>query len=269
MPLVIDSPANPRLKQLAKLRERKERDRLGLALVEGARESHRALSGGWPVLQLLSCPALYSPEAEALAPELIGRSQEHWLLSRAAFERISAREHPDGLLAVTRPPRRTLAELRWPTDALLLVADGLEKPGNLGALLRSADAAEADAVLLSGSGTDLANPQVIRASMGSLFAMPVVACDAEELRQRLKRDGVRLVAATPSAHTLLWDADLRGPIALVLGTEHEGLAPAWLEAADLQVRVPMGGMADSLNVATTGALLLFEARRQRRGDTAG
>lgn len=264
MPLVIDSPANPRLKQLAKLRERKERDRLGLALVEGARESHRALAGGWPILQLLSCPALHSPEAKELAPELVQHSTEHWLLSRPAFEKLSSREHPDGLLAVVQPPRRSLAELRWPADALLLVADGLEKPGNLGALLRSADAAEADAVLVTGSGTDLANPQVIRASMGSLFAMQAVACDAKELRQRLKADGVRLVAATPSADTLLWDADLRGPVALVLGTEHEGLDPAWLEAADLQLRVPMGGMADSLNVATTGALLLFEARRQRR-----
>ena len=264
MPRAIDSPGNPLVKRLVRLRERRARDAEGVALVEGAREVARALDGGWRPRLIATCAALASPEAVALADRFDVVGVERVALSAPAFAKVSLRQHPDGVVALFEPPDLALERLAWPADGLYLVADGLEKPGNLGALLRTADAAGADAVFVTGRGTDLHNPNVVRASMGSLFSRPVLAVAPEELRAALGRHGVRLVVTSPGAERDLWDADLRGPTAIVLGTEHEGLAPAWLAAADERVRVPMQGLADSLNVATTGALLLFEARRQRR-----
>lgn len=264
MARAIDSVSNPLVKRLVRLRERRARDAEGVALVEGAREVVRALAGGWRPRLIATCPALASPDAVAHAEAFEVPGVERVALSAAAFAKVSLRQHPDGVVALFEAPAVGLADLPWPADGLYLVADGLEKPGNLGALLRTADAAAVDAVFVTGRGTDLHNPNVIRASMGSLFARPVLAVEPEALRPALRRHGVRLVVTTPHADRDLWDADLRGPTAIVLGTEHEGLAPAWLAAADERVRVPMQGLADSLNVATTGALLLFEARRQRR-----
>ncbi|MFN2322161.1 MAG: TrmH family RNA methyltransferase [Trueperaceae bacterium] len=263
-PAPVESPTNPRVKRLVRLRERRARDAEGVGLVEGAREVDRALEGGWNVVVLATCTALYSPAARALASRREGLDTERWALSEVAFRKASLRQHPDGVLALVVPPKRALTDLPAPSDALWLVADGLEKPGNLGALLRTADAADVDAVLVTGAGTDLANPNVVRASMGSLFARPVLAVAPDRARAELRARGMRVVATTPAATVDLWDADLCGPVAIVLGTEHAGLDPAWLADADVHVRVPMAGLADSLNVATTGALLLFEARRQRR-----
>jgi RNA methyltransferase, TrmH family len=260
----ITSPTNPRVKELVRLRDRRARDAAGIAPVEGAREVLRAAAGGWHVRLVATCAELASPEAISATPALDALGAERLELSRAAFEKVSLRAHPDGVLALVAPPDRRLDELAWRPDALYLVADGLEKPGNLGALLRSADAADVDAVFVTGAGTDLLNPQVVRASMGSVFARPVMAVDGDELRSTLRQRGVRVVTTSPHAALDLWDADLRGTLAIVVGTEHEGLAEAWLASADERVRVPMAGLADSLNVATTGALLLFEARRQRR-----
>lgn len=260
----ITSPTNPRVRELVRLRERRAREAAGVAPVEGAREVLRAAAAGWRVRLVATCAELASPEARAAAPTLDALGAERLELGRAAFEKVSLRQHPDGVLALVEPPTRGLHDLAWRRDALYLVADGLEKPGNLGALLRSADAADVDAVFVTGAGTDLLNPQVVRASMGSLFARPVVAVDGDELRTTLRRHGVRVVTTSPHATLVLWDADLAGTVAIVVGTEHEGLEEGWLAAADAQVRVPMAGLADSLNVATTGALLLFEARRQRR-----
>jgi TrmH family RNA methyltransferase len=268
----ITSLSHPLIKRLVRLRERRARDAEGVALVEGAREVRRALAAGWEPTLLLSCAALQGPNAidvaaiadwHAAAPHAC-----EWRgCARAPFEKASLREHPDGVLGLFRPPTRSLADLPWPSDGLYLVADGLEKPGNLGALLRSADAAGADAVFVSGEGTDLLNPNVIRASMGSIFARPTLAVAAGSLRAALRAHGVRLVATSPHAERDLWTSNLRGSVAIVLGREHAGLAPEWLAAADEHVRVPMAASAaDSLNVATTGALLLYEARRQRRAN---
>ena len=139
----------------------------------------------------------------------------------------------------------------------------LEKPGNIGALLRTADAANLDAVFISGQGTDLYNPNVIRTSMGSLFSRPVVVVDTQELIDFLRSKNVNIVAATPHTQNLYWQEDFTKSTAIVLGTEHEGLSKVWLEAASSQVTIPMNGLADSLNVATAGALLMYEALRQR------
>ncbi len=261
----ITSLQNAQVKRLVRLRARWERQAAGLWLIEGARELGRALGSGVQLQALYHCPELYSGEARALAAQLEARLDSHALpvtgCTREVFEKISHRENPDGLLALALPPRPAL-----PTpgpDALLLVLMGLEKPGNLGALLRSADGAGVDAVLVVGEGTDLGNPGVIRASQGSLFTQPVLALEEDEALAWLRAQGFRLVACTPEAALPYWRAPLTGRVALCLGSEHDGLPERWRAAADLGIRIPMRGQADSLNVSVAGALVLYEAQRQR------
>lgn len=262
----IESRTNPRVKALVRLHARREREREERALVEGAREVERALAANVRFVAAYLAPGLLG-DAGRRAEDALERADVDVVeLSEGAFAKVSRRQHPDGVAAVIRPPRRTLDDLELPRPPLLLVAVATEKPGNLGGLVRSADAAGVDAVLaVGGAGTDPWNPGVIRASMGSVFALPVVACNETEARAWLARRGVRRVAATPAAERELWEEDLTGPVAIVLGPEHEGLSSAWTETAGAMVRVPMHGAADSLNVSVTGALLLYEAVRQRRG----
>lgn len=260
----IDSSKNPRVKELVRLRERRERERSGLFLIEGAREIERAFTAGVPISELLIAPELVRPATLALASRAERSGIRVTELSSSAFTRASMRESPDGVLAIAPTWRTELPELELPPLPLLLILDGLEKPGNLGALLRTADAVDVDAVLVTGAGTDPFNPNVIRSSMGSLFSRPLVTADESQLMMFLSDRGIRVVATSPAAARPFWDAELQGAVALVLGTEHQGLGGGWLEASHEQVAIPMAGMADSLNVATAGALVLYEALRQRR-----
>lgn len=261
----IESPKNPRIKALARLHGRRDREREGRTLVEGTRETNRALQAGVAIETVFLAPALLTPEGFELRRVLAAADVAIVEVTNEAFERIGRRQGPDGVVALIRPPERTLAMLDLPVDPLLLVAVDTEKPGNLGALIRSADAAGADALLCVGdAGTDPWNPGVIRASMGSVFTVPVVAVTDDVARSWLRARDVRIVATAPGAEIDVWDADLTGPVAIVVGPEHHGLDVGWTDAAAARVRVPMHGTADSLNVSVTGALLLFEALRQRR-----
>lgn len=232
-------------------------------LVEGAREALRALEAGVTVHEAYLCPPLLQGDGPEVARRLRSARVPVVETGERAFARLSLRQGPDGILLLVSAPELPLEALTLPSDALLLVLDGVEKPGNVGAALRSADAAGADAVALSGAGTDLANPNVVRASMGSVFHVPTVQRPAPELRTFLDTRGVEVVTATPEAPRPYWALDLTGPVALVLGAEHAGLGAAWRAGPREAVRIPMRGAADSLNVATAAALLLFEARRQR------
>ncbi|MBZ9749253.1 RNA methyltransferase [Deinococcus sp. HMF7604] len=264
VPEAITSLQNPQVKRLVRLRERRERERDGVLLIEGARELSRALQAGLQPETVYLCPALYSPDATQLAPTLPGATG----LSRAAFEKVSGREHPDGVLAVVSAPRPTLPEPG--PDAVVVVLHGLEKPGNVGAILRSADAAGAQSVLVLGRGADPYGPNVIRASQGSVFTLPVAALPEDEALAWLSERGFTTFACTPDAPRSYWDAPLTGRVALLLGTEHEGLPAHW-RAADQAIGIPMHGArgADSLNVATAAALVLYECARQRRAAPAG
>lgn len=260
----IDSPRNSEIKELLKLRDRRGRERTGRFLIEGRREVERAAAANVRIERLYLQPDLPAAAGlRKLAEGLAITGVETVQLSEAAFARLSMRENPDGALALAETWETRLDDLDLPAEPVILVADSLEKPGNLGALLRTADAARADAVIVTGRGTDLFNPNVVRASMGSLFSRPVVSATADEASDWLQRRGFRIIATSPGAHRSYWEADYRKAVAIVLGSEHDGLPMDWLEAADDQVLVPMHGMADSLNVATTGALLLYEALRQR------
>jgi TrmH family RNA methyltransferase len=259
----LQSTQNPILKGLIRLREKRTREREGRYLIEGMREVARAADAGVPLQQLFVGPEFLAVGAEALIERLERRGVEVVTLSKAAFEKASYRESPDGVLAVAAMQTRTLEELAVEDDALVLILDGLEKPGNVGALLRTADAVGASAVILLG-GIDLHNPNLIRSSMGSFFHVPLYQVDEGELHGWLERQTLQLVAATPEAERCYWDADYRSATAILLGAEHAGLARVWRDEATVRVSIPMVGRADSLNVATAGALLLYEALRQRR-----
>jgi len=260
----IESAQNPEIKAVSALKDRRARVRENRFLIEGAREIARAWSGGVKLDKLYFCPQLLSDEGRGVLEDLSGAALEQVEVSKHAFEKLSMRENPDGLVALAFPLGCSLNSLELPENPLLLVLEGLEKPGNVGALLRTADGVGVDAVIVLGQ-TDLMNPNVVRSSQGSLFTQAVVNCELPELLEFIRVRGMALVAATPHATTDYWDADLRGGVAIALGTEHEGLSKALLEAAGVQVNVPMRGAADSLNVGIAGALLMYEALRQRRG----
>jgi TrmH family RNA methyltransferase len=262
----ITSLQNPRLKQLVRLRDRRPRDEAGVFLVEGYREIRRALEKGVRLDELYYAPDWFLGENE---PELLARAQAAGAqlceLSREAFAKAAYRERPDGLLAVAPQWKRTLAGLgeKRGADPFLLVVEAIEKPGNLGTILRSADAAGCDAVIVCDPVTDLFNPNVVRASTGVLFSVPCVVEESGRVLPWLRERGIRIAATTPAAEQLYTDADLRGPLAVVMGSEQYGLSEFWLQAADLPLRIPMAGQADSLNVAMAAMITLFEAVRQR------
>lgn len=260
----ITSSQNPELRARAKLKDRRARNREGRFLIEGVREVARALEAGIRLEILYLCPELLGEGGQGVVNTAERASVSLTELSEAAFKTLSHRENPDGLIAVAAKDPKNLADLTLPEDALVLVVEGLEKPGNLGALLRTADSVGAHALFAVGGGTDLENPNVIRSSMGSVFSRPVLAVERDALLPWLSAERFTLVATTPHTDTLYWDAPYTGRTAILLGAEHEGLSQTLLEAADVRVKIPMHGLADSLNVATSGALLLYEALRQRR-----
>jgi RNA methyltransferase, TrmH family len=274
----ITSLQNPRLKQLVKLRDRRARDEAGEFLIEGYREVKRALAAGVRPRELYCGPDWFLGTNEpALIEEAQSAGAQVFELSKEAFAKVSYRDRPDGLLAVARQWHRTLENLDVaglaeagpgsPTPAtkppLLLVVEAIEKPGNLGTLLRGADAAGVDAVVVCDPITDIFNPNVVRSSTGVLFSMPIIVAESGEVRSWLRTRGIRAVATTPAAPTLYTDTDLRGPLAIIMGSEQYGLSEFWLKESDLLVRIPMAGQADSLNVAMAAIIALFEAGRQR------
>lgn len=255
--LPITSLQNPQLKRLVRLRTRRAREEEGVILIEGAREVSRALAAGVRLRELFLCPEQFSPEASTVtftAPQVT-------YLSTPAFEKVSVRENPDGVLAVAETPQPTLPDPA--AGAVVVVLHGLEKPGNVGAIIRTADCIGAHAVLVLGRGADPYSPNVIRASQGSLWQVPTLALDEAQAWAWLQAHTFRTVACTPDAPRIYWDVPLTGRVALLFGTEHQGLPQEW-RSADESVGIPMQGSADSLNVATAAALVLYECLRQRR-----
>jgi TrmH family RNA methyltransferase len=263
-PEPITSPANPRIKRLVRLRGRRERDESGLFLIEGYRELRRALAAAVEVAELYCCPALYLGENEpGLVEAAAAAGAEVVAVTESPFRKASYRDRPEGLLAVARQFPTGLERLRTGPDSLLLVVEGIEKPGNLGTMLRTAEAAGAAAVVVCDPATDPFNPNVVRASLGTLFSLPLVVGDTPGAIARLRELGIRTVATTPSASMPHWEADLTGPLAVLVGSEQYGLSAAWLAAADRKVVIPMPGSVDSLNAAMAAGIVLFEAVRQR------
>jgi TrmH family RNA methyltransferase len=263
-PAVLTSFANPRIKAATALRDRRARDLAGLTLVDGSREIRRALDAGVQVVEAFSCePLLAGPDARAALDLLRARGVAVQPTSEPVFAKLAFGERAEGLVAIVRIPSTALAELALPADPLVTVIEGVEKPGNVGAVLRSADGAGADAVVAASPRTDLFNPNAIRASAGTMFTIPVAAAPSADVLAWLRERGLRIVAARVDAERLYTEADLTGPLAIVVGAEADGLTDTWTADEIETVRLPMLGIADSLNVSVSAAVLLYEARRQR------
>ena len=261
----ISSPDNRRVKALVRMRSRRGRERESSFLVEGRREFRKALAWRSQIQVVYWCPALGPAPTGRELPEGLEATVEIVELAEPVFRKVSYRDHPDGLIAVLRRPPLLLSDLRLGYSPLVLVVEAVEKPGNLGAMLRTAEAAGVAAVVVADPTTDVFNPNVVRASLGSLFTLTLAVASAAEALRWLRERGVRVIATSPGADRLSWEVDLRGDAAIVIGSEQSGLSEVWLAGADHRVRIPMSGTVDSLNAAAAAAVLLFEACRQRSG----
>lgn len=257
----ITSAGNPRVKAFAKLHKARERSRTGLFLIEGHREIARAVAAGVAVETLLVCPDLLTDEARALTDRFdAGRRLD---LDAAPFRKVAYRENPPGLVGVARQFDTSLSALRLGDSPLVLIVEQVEKPGNLGAMMRTADAVGVDAVVVADAATDVFNPNVVRASQGSLFSVPVAVATVEKAIAWTQDLSIHVVGGYPAAANELWQTTMTGPVAILVGAEDVGISSAW-DGVTEPVRIPMAGAADSLNASVAVAVLLFEARRQRR-----
>ena len=261
----ITSPQNPRVKNAVRLRDRRHRDKQGRILIDGVRELHRALVAGVRLAEVFVCESLcQSDPSQRLLLALPEGGCELLYVSEPVFQKLVFGQRAEGVLGVAETPRSTLQTLDIPQNTTVAVLEGVEKPGNLGAVLRSADAAGVSAVLVADGRTDLYNPNAIRASLGTIFSMPVCEAASGDVRAWLHERRYTILTARVDGAVPYTEADYHGPTAIVLGSEAEGLSSIW-SGNDIQaVRVPMLGTADSLNVSVTGAVLFYEALRQRK-----
>lgn len=254
--MTISSVQNPRIKELVLLQQKSsERRKRGLFVVEGQREIAHCLEAGYEVDCIYYCPQLFTgtlPQTTVFE------------VTPQVYEKIAYRGSTEGVLAVVRSRQMTLTDLLKKDNPLYIVLERVEKPGNLGAVLRSADAAQVDAVIVCDPLTDLYNPNLIRSSIGAIFTVPCVTCSSEECISFLKGCNIRILTAQLQDSHLYYDTDMRCGTAIVMGTESTGLTDTWRQAADAHIRIPMLGRLDSLNVSVSAAILLFEAVRQRQ-----
>ncbi|MBQ9636883.1 MAG: RNA methyltransferase [Prevotella sp.] len=266
--ITISSLQNTRIKQLVALQQKSaERRRQGLFTVEGRRELLHALEAGFKPEALFLCPAIISSDdTQQLLQAVAATGAEVNVVNVApnVYEKIAYRGGTEGVVAVMHTLEQRLEGLRLSKSPLIVVLESVEKPGNLGAVLRSADAAGADAVIICDPLTDLYNPNLIRSSIGAIFTVPCVACTSDECISFLKQQGISILTAQLQDSKPYYDTDMKRPTAIVMGTESTGLTNQWRRAADAHIRIPMLGRLDSLNVSVSAAILLYEAVRQRQ-----
>ena len=258
-PELLTSAQNPKVKRLLALQKDSSlRRESGIFVVEGRREFGHCLAAGFIPDAVFICPELYG------GPGTFNDRVKVFEVTKEIYERIAYRGGTEGIIAEFFTRNLCLEDLRLPENPLIAVLESVEKPGNLGAVLRSADAAGAHALLVCDPLTDIYNPNVIRASIGAVFTVPTVACTSAEAINWLKRNGIRILTAQLQDSEAYYDCDMRRGTALVMGTESTGLSQAWRTAADAHIRIPMLGRLDSLNVSVSASILLFEAVRQRQ-----
>jgi TrmH family RNA methyltransferase len=257
---LITSTQNPRIKNILKLDKARERREQNLFVIEGGREISLAIAGGYTFHSLYVCDELLSIEGRSLVKKLPVPAES---ISRTVFEKIAYRGQSDGIIAIAIPKQLQLSGIRLSEKPFIIVLEAVEKPGNLGAILRTADAARTDAVIVCDPQTDIYNPNTIRSSIGCVFTQQVITCTSEEALQWMKQSGIRVHAAELTASEWYHQADFTQPSAIVMGTEAEGLTGFWLDHADNRIKIPMRGRIDSLNVSVSTAIMTFEAMRQR------
>ena len=271
----ITSLQNPKIKLLTALQQKSsERRKAGLFVVEGQQELQHCINAGYEVDTVFWCPELSAGQNQGdrlfdvnckfnqKPVPLIPRCFE---VSREVYERVAYRGTTEGVIAEVRSKSLRLEDLQLGEHPLIVVLESVEKPGNLGAVLRSADASGVDAVVVCDPLTDLYNPNLIRSSVGAAFTVPCVACRSDECIAFLKQRGIKILTAQLQDSHLYYDTDMTVGTAIVMGTEHDGLTDQWRQAADAHIRIPMLGQIDSLNVSVSAAILMFEAVRQRQG----
>jgi len=263
----ISSSKNEKIKDLIRFRKKNGKTAKDLILIEGAREIERALAAGIIPLEIYYCPELLSAETENklfLNLEKKFKDAYFYELPASLFENIAYKNNPFGILMMAKFKAKKLTDIKLAKNPACLICDNIEKPGNLGALLRTADGVGLDAVYQTGSLTDYRNPNVVRASTGTIFNLNFAQCDAKELIAYLKKNKIKIVAADPDAKIIYSDLDYTDGYALVVGAEDKGLSQIFLDNADYLVKIPMLGAADSLNVHQAATVILFEALRQRK-----
>ena len=259
---IISSTQNPKIKNIIRLAKSRERREQGLFIIEGARELSLALAAKYEIDSVFLCPLLFAKTDYPLVLESIPESKI-CEVSEGVFNKIAYREGSDGLLVLAKPKQHTLLNLYLPDNPIIITLEAVEKPGNLGAILRTADAAQADAVIICDPATDLYNPNVVRSSVGCLFTVPIAVCSSEEALSFFNQKGIKTFAAELQASRWYHETDFTSPSAIVMGTEADGLTPFWIDNADERIKIPMRGKIDSLNVSVSTAILTFEAMRQR------
>lgn len=263
--MLIISTANPRVKAAARLRDRRGRDEQARIIIDGVREIGQAIAAGIRITELYYLPQLCQEAAQQAILDAGRRGgAEMFEVTPPVMEKLAYGSRVEGLVAVAMAPRRTLVDLALPGQPLVAVVEGVEKPGNLGAIVRTAEAAGVSAVIVAGGVTDLFNPNAIRASLGAMFIVPVCTAAPDAALDWLRQHGYRILAARVDGATTYTAADFRGSTAIVLGSEAAGLSDAWRGADIVGVKVPMLGQVDSLNLSATAAVLFYEALRQRQ-----
>lgn len=261
---MITSSHNEIFKKIFALREARDRRESGLILIDGAREIERALKSGVQVESI----CIHSPTVlnrhQALIAKLKDKGVSCFDMHERLLSKLTFGERNEGIVAVAKRPRRELQHLKLSAMPLVVVVQSVEKPGNLGAIVRSCDAAGVEAIIIADPKTDIYHPHAIRSSIGTLFAMPVVAAETKDILSFLQDKGIAVVSASPRGTQLYTQANFRRPLAIAVGAEDQGLDEAWLNGETASVVIPMQGIADSLNVSVSVALLIFEAQRQRR-----
>lgn len=266
----ISSPQNPGVKRVARLRVKKGRDAKNLTIVEGVREVRQALGAGLR----FACAYVCSEGVYRCPPDVVGEMEASGVkvfdTSCAVFAKIAYGDRTEGVVGLVEPPEIALSDLELRDNPLIVILERVEKPGNLGAVLRTCDGAGVDALIVCDERTDIYNPNVVRASLGTVFSVPTVSCPGREAVEFLRTRGIISRAAVVDADRFYYDLDWRGPCAVVLGSEQEGLSDFWLRNADATVCIPMSGRADSLNVSVSAAVMVYEAVRQRnQGSSRG
>ena len=257
---MITSLQNQRIKDVVKLANARERRQQNLFVIEGARELSLALAAGYIIRTLFVCDELLSRAGEEQSCKLVSQTEK---VSADVFRKMAYREESDGVIAVAESRYLPLTSIRLPANPFVIVLEAVEKPGNLGAVLRTADAARVDAVIICDPKTDIYNPNTIRSSIGCVFTQQVAVCTSDEAFRWLKQSDIRILAAELTASQWYHQTDFTQPSAIVMGTEADGLTYFWLSNADCRIKIPMRGYIDSLNVSVSTAVLTFEAMRQR------
>lgn len=261
---LITSAQNPKIKKLLLLQKKSaERRKEGLFVVEGKREIFHCVNARMEIVSLFYCREILGDDIVTTLFNNIAIQPRCFEITKEIYEKIALRGSTEGIIAEVRTRESGLSTLQLDNNPLLMVVESVEKPGNLGAILRSADAANADAVIVCDPLTDLYNPNLIRSSLGAIFTVPCIACTSDECIAFLKQKGIRILTAQLQDSQLYYDTDMRPGTAIVMGTESTGLTEKWRQAADAHIRIPMLGSLDSLNVSVSAAILLFEAVRQR------